>query len=117
MVPEKTGTFTPNFTIDEYGNPSIFEVKQVGNVVYMTGFLQIDGTWTDLLGGPLGTITGVDAPKSPSSSYIPVITMDNNAVMHNGYIRPYYSNGDIKLSAELNAADIMIFINGFYFTA
>lgn len=113
FVPEKVGTFTPNFTP---AAGSFMNVKQVGNVVFLSGFLSIDGTWADITNNHLGDITGVDAPAG-----VPIIQVVSTAdanTYHNGVISAIISgNNTVYVGANVTGTDKTLAINGFYFTA
>ena len=104
-----TGTFTPAFTERLSGT---LNIKQIGNVVYVTGALYIDGTWADLTGNNLGTISGVAAPAV--LEMIPVMSMDNSNNMHAGYVALFNDSGTLKLLSAANTGDRDILINGYY---
>lgn len=108
FVPEKVGTFTPSFTPT---SNSYLYVKQVGNVVYLSGVIAIDGTWADLSGYHLGDISGVSSPSS--TAQIAVQSYQNSDELHAGYII-ISSN---YIAANVKPTDHGMIINGFYFTA
>lgn len=114
FVPEKVGTFIPNFTPTD---SSYLNVKQVGNIVYLSGILAVDGSLADI-GSHLGDITGVDPPVT--GSHIPVISYSENVEdLHNGFL--LMVSWGIKegtyIGKSLTGTDKAFLIDGFYFTA
>jgi len=121
MAVEKIGTFTPSFTPDTDFDDTVLDVKQVGNVVFVAGMLRTESTWG---GSPVdvGTISGVDAPKTDGTCAFPVVTCDDPTNLHIGFMEIYEDGGDIVVKARLEgdsegASDTMMMVNGFYFTA
>ena len=114
FVGEKVGTFTPNFTP---ASGSHLNVKQIGNIVYLSGVLIIDGTWADITNNHLGDITGVDYPAMFSN--MPVISYsDNLNDLHNGNIAMAHGgNNSTYIGKNLTGTDKVLAVNGFYFTA
>lgn len=110
---EKVGTFTPNFTPD---TGSYLNVKQVGNVVFLSGMLVIDGTWADITNNHLGDISGVDVPAS--LPFINVLSSVDASTWHDGVISAANGGNDTTyLGMSVTGTDIILLINGFYFTA
>ena len=111
FVGEKVGTFTPNFTP---ASGSHIEIKQVGNVVFIAGFLGISGTWEDVSSNHFGDITNVDVPAVPT--FIPVLTSDGTN-LHPGTLAFADGNGLTYIGMGVNESDQILYIDGFYFTA
>ena len=114
MVPTRDGTY-----VAPSGNTSItsdVKVRQVGNVVFISGTIQTSATWNDLTSGNIGGISGVDAPANTTK--IPIITgtQASGETENAGYISIWKPFGAIHMRLyTTHLTDDVLEINGFYF--
>ncbi len=104
-----TGTFTPNYTP---GTGNNLTVKQVGNVVYLQGYIVPTNNLADASGHHLGDISGVAAPSNPVWM-LPVTTTDGNDT-HPGYIGLVSVNDSIYVGMTVDETDTVMIIDAFY---